>query len=541
MRTALSTIAALFLLGGPHPLAASPVALSGSSSVAPCDIYGAAGTPCVAAHSVTRRMWKGYSGPLFQIVRASDSATLNVGFLQSGIVNKASIDAFCAGTACKYTNIFDQMHNATSGNNLPQATSANQAPVTFTTFTNGKLPMLATVPGQFYRNRAATVGIPTGNSSITEYMVNNSFTWSDCCGQYGNMESTVADTGAGHMFATMFGTTGGTTFGTGNGPWPGTDWENGVNLYGPTLPAIMVNGLSKYNSGSTTYTVKSDAGVTGAYTVLNSGAPPATAAFEGGLSIGEGGDGSPAPVGFFEGVVIAAATTDATDNAIAANVARFYNGTPTSPAQATTLEVNQCVANPGASCTANFTASVPAGNTIILVTNEAVAALGAETVTDTQGNTYALAVQQFENCSSASSRVISIFYAPVVHPLTVSDTLTISVTASTRVIFDAISVAGLSAAPLDSASAASACGATGVVQTVTSGTPVQGNELFVAQDNASSGVSNPPTGWLTHFGLFFNNWGNAGQVRNPANVPITWKDDTAAGNWAAVIAGFKTP
>lgn len=523
-----------FAVAGWLPLASQPY-------IGPCDIAGSAGTPCVAAHSVTRRMWSGYSGALFQIVRASDSTTLNIGFLQSGIVNQASIDTFCLSTACKYTNIFDQMHNAASGNNLPQAISANQAPVTYTTFANGKLPMVATIPGQFYRNRAATVGIPTGNSSTTEYMVNNSFTWSDCCGQYGNMEATVADTGAGHMFATMFGTTGGANPGIGHGPWPGTDWENGVFLYGPTVSAIMINGISKYNSGSNAYIVKSDAGLTGALTVLNSGTPPDTAAFEGGLSIGEGGDGSAAPVSFFEGVVIAAATTDATDNAIAVNVAAFYNSAPVSPAQASTLEVNQCVANPGASCTANFTASVPAGNVLIIVTNEAIAALGTEVVSDTQSNTYSLAVQQFENCSGASNRVISIFYAVVTHPLTTSDTLTMSVPGAGRVIFDAISVSGLSASPLDSASKATACGAAGAVQTVTSGTPSRGFELFVATDNDSNGLSIPPTGWLTHFALFFADWGNAGQVRNPANVPITWTDDTATGNWAAIIVGFKTP
>ena len=32
----------------------------------PCDILAAAGTPCVAAHSVVRALYAGYTGPLYQ-------------------------------------------------------------------------------------------------------------------------------------------------------------------------------------------------------------------------------------------------------------------------------------------------------------------------------------------------------------------------------------------------------------------------------------------------------------------------------------------
>src|SRR5678816_396948 len=31
----------------------------------PCDIYAAAGAPCVAAHSTTRALYAAYSGPLY--------------------------------------------------------------------------------------------------------------------------------------------------------------------------------------------------------------------------------------------------------------------------------------------------------------------------------------------------------------------------------------------------------------------------------------------------------------------------------------------
>jgi len=48
----------------------------------PCDIYGAAGTPCVAAHSTTRALYASYNGPLYQVMRQSDSKTLDIGIVQ---------------------------------------------------------------------------------------------------------------------------------------------------------------------------------------------------------------------------------------------------------------------------------------------------------------------------------------------------------------------------------------------------------------------------------------------------------------------------
>src|ERR1700730_5920576 len=61
----------------------------------PCDIYAAAGTPCVAAHSTTRALFGAYSGNLYQVKRASDGATTNIGTLTAGgYANAATQDAF---------------------------------------------------------------------------------------------------------------------------------------------------------------------------------------------------------------------------------------------------------------------------------------------------------------------------------------------------------------------------------------------------------------------------------------------------------------
>ena len=75
--------------------------------------------PCVAAHSTTRALYAAYNGPLYQVRRASDNATTNIGPLSAGgVANAAAQDSFCAGTTCVITEIYDQSGH---GNNLTEA------------------------------------------------------------------------------------------------------------------------------------------------------------------------------------------------------------------------------------------------------------------------------------------------------------------------------------------------------------------------------------------------------------------------------------
>src|SRR5204862_6306787 len=75
----------------------------------PCDIYATAGTPCVAAHSLVRALYSSYNGSLYQVQRASDSATANIGLLAAGGYADAAAQAsFCHGTPCIITQISDQ-------------------------------------------------------------------------------------------------------------------------------------------------------------------------------------------------------------------------------------------------------------------------------------------------------------------------------------------------------------------------------------------------------------------------------------------------
>src|SRR5437867_7864002 len=88
----------------------------------PCDIYAAAGDPCVAAHSTTRALYASYNGPLYQVLRQSDGKTLDIAVVQpvaspaadaGGYADAEAQDKFCANTYCWITKIYDQslQHN----------------------------------------------------------------------------------------------------------------------------------------------------------------------------------------------------------------------------------------------------------------------------------------------------------------------------------------------------------------------------------------------------------------------------------------------
>src|ERR1700730_8467685 len=72
----------------------------------PCDIYAAGNTPCVAAHSTVRSLYAKYNGALYQVKRASDNATQNIGLLSDGYANAATQDAFCKSTTSIITTIY---------------------------------------------------------------------------------------------------------------------------------------------------------------------------------------------------------------------------------------------------------------------------------------------------------------------------------------------------------------------------------------------------------------------------------------------------
>jgi len=97
-------------------LATSRMSARAASSL-PCDIYASSSTPCIAAHSTVRALFSAYNGPLYQIQRASDNHTLDIGLLAAGgYANAAPQVSFCSGTRCTITKLYDQSANH---NDLP--------------------------------------------------------------------------------------------------------------------------------------------------------------------------------------------------------------------------------------------------------------------------------------------------------------------------------------------------------------------------------------------------------------------------------------
>src|SRR5687767_15315820 len=76
---------ALALAGVASTLAA-PGAAQQEPLQAPCDLYAAAGTPCVTAHSTVRSLSSRYGGPLYQVKRA-DGRLLNIGVIAGGFAD----------------------------------------------------------------------------------------------------------------------------------------------------------------------------------------------------------------------------------------------------------------------------------------------------------------------------------------------------------------------------------------------------------------------------------------------------------------------
>src|ERR1051325_1631013 len=77
---------AIALIGAPIAMASPAQAAPAQVRPAPrpCDLYAAGGTPCGAAHSTTRALYAAYTGPLYQVRRAADNATKNIGLVSGG-------------------------------------------------------------------------------------------------------------------------------------------------------------------------------------------------------------------------------------------------------------------------------------------------------------------------------------------------------------------------------------------------------------------------------------------------------------------------
>lgn len=332
------------------------LALAGPSQAAaqaPCDIYAAGGTPCVAAHSTTRALFASYSGPLYQVQRLSDSTSQNVGVRSAGgLANAAAQDSFCAGTVCTITRVYDQTG---SGNTLvyqgPGGTGGADAAATATTETvtvgGQKAYALYINPGNSYFVDGSASGVPTGSSPEGEYMVTSgAHANNGCCFDYGNTETDHKADGNGAMDAINFSTE--CWFGGcgGPGPWVQADLENGLFAGGSSAwnpdqvseTSHFVTAMLK-NNGTTQMALQGANAQSGSLTRLYSGSLPSgynPMHKQGAIILGSGGDccqtNHNASAGtFYEGAMVKGYPSDATDAAVQANIAAagYTTGTTT--------------------------------------------------------------------------------------------------------------------------------------------------------------------------------------------------------------------
>ncbi len=323
---AIITLSMILLIGNVAPAASGPAL--------PGDVAAAAETPLVAAHSMTRAMYANYKGSLFQVQRASDSATKDIGVTgPGGAVDIDALNLFCSGTTGSVAILYDQSGN---GNDLKQETPIYQPDIRYWPVSNGTLvPMAASTHHQWLRNREHTARIPKGSEGQSLYwVIQGIYANKGCCYNYGNMATRKADLGAGTMNALCFSACTRWSTGTGTGPWAQIDFESGIfagaaklNPNNPTTIKNVVTQFSKTN-GTTSWVLKVGDGTEGPLTTCWNGAlPPGYSPLKqkGGLSLGEGGDGLGGGNGaFFEGAVIQGVTSDATEDAIQAGVNRLY-------------------------------------------------------------------------------------------------------------------------------------------------------------------------------------------------------------------------
>jgi non-reducing end alpha-L-arabinofuranosidase len=309
----------------------------------PCDIYASGGTPCVAAHSTTRALFAAYNGPLYQVRRSSDNTTRDIGLLSvGGVANAASQDSFCANTTCLITIIYDQ---TSRHNNLTQAppggfngpaaggfdnlANATAAP---TTLNGQKAYGVFVAPGTGYRNNNAT-GTATGDQPEGMYAIFDGTHFNGgCCFDYGNAERNSRDNGNGTMEAIYFGNITVWGFGSGPGPWIMADLENGLfsgvnqrqNTGDPTINFRYTTAIIKGEPNH--WSIRGGNAQSGSLSTFYNGVRPNVAGYnpmrkEGAIILGIGGDNSVGAAGtFYEGVMTSGYPSDATENAVQANV-----------------------------------------------------------------------------------------------------------------------------------------------------------------------------------------------------------------------------
>lgn len=370
----------------------------------PCDILGAAGNPCFAAHSTIRALYAKYDGPLYTVRNKHGKSAQIKPLKPGGFANAKEHEALCPREGdCVISHVIDQSgHGNTlgvrddrqmvqkSGNlgKLHKLVDATKHKI----FVGDNIPVYGMYfdPGYGYHCNK-TKGVAKGNEPETMYAVMTGKRFGNsCCFDYGNSEADEKSDGAGTMEAIYFGNARwrpieepvvphrketpnsgyaepGCTLapaspfqdpgenrsicdGTADsnnccGPWVGADLEFGmyygggnVSTYNAQNKPLRHDFVSLMLKGRTdSFALKGGDATRGSLSTMYDGPrPPPIPPFprwpkggkyqpmnkKGAIILATGGDQSNSARGnFYEGFMASGATTDATDEAVQANIA----------------------------------------------------------------------------------------------------------------------------------------------------------------------------------------------------------------------------
>jgi hypothetical protein len=283
-------------------------------------------------------------------VRNQAGTTLDISPASAGgTADSSSQDAFCAGTSCSITVIYDQSGKGNdldyqgAGSTVGGKDSPSSATKESLTVGGSKVYSLYIDQGNSYWRDGSTSGVPTGSQPEGMYMVTSGTHFNGgCCFDYGNSETDRKADGAGAMDAINFSAISMWGKGAGSGPWVMADLEyglfsegsGGTNQNDPSSTTPYVTAMLK-NNGTTEFTLRGANAQVGSLSTFYKGALPAgwsPMKKQGAIVLGSGGDccatNTNLSVGtFYEGVIVSGYPSDATENAVQSNIvaARYGN------------------------------------------------------------------------------------------------------------------------------------------------------------------------------------------------------------------------
>ena len=325
---------------------------TGPHGEGPCDIYAAANVPCAGAYSMVRALSSKYSGFLYQVRSGSSAtntgtggATQDIGMLADGYADSAAQDAFCTGTTCSVSKLYDQSGNGNdmvrgskgpTGNGTRSGMDDYEAVANKLSVTAGGHKVYALYVQQYGGYRTAlnvtAKGVPTGNKDQGIYMLaDGTHFGTQCCWDFGAVSP---DPSKYVVMNTLFFGKGFWDSGAGTtGPWFMGDFEGGVwaggshaippntqNTSNPAMGVPFALGILHTPVGK--YALRmADISTASDLTTAYDGTSPKTWSNAAGITLGVGGDNSNNSEGtFYEGALTNGAPSNATDLLIMKNI-----------------------------------------------------------------------------------------------------------------------------------------------------------------------------------------------------------------------------